>query len=221
MAEDDLGAGMDADPHEDYWDEMPRERPDRTTIALVAGAVAVLIIITILVVVRGSGDDTTTAEVTQPSTAVDGGSTSATTPAATWQGGINFEPPGFPGGDHVPLPGTKPGVYIWVSFDGWFVRLVKGDGIGDVRVTAEANDLATVKKVSEIAPEAVRADGKVIFMDLRTFGATAGVDFDFGFYTNKVQFTVDGPDGRIPVDKIYYGTTVQPSSFNPATFEKR
>lgn len=116
-------------------------------------------------------------------------------------------------------PTAAPGAYIWQSFDGWHLWLVNGDGVRGAKGTITSSD--TFNRATSSAPDAgtVSVDGKTITFDLSADAPVAGVDFDAGF-SRKLTFTLDTPDGKVPVKLIRLGSGAKAVDANPVVIDK-
>jgi hypothetical protein len=212
-----------ADLDDDIWDGeiagMPRDRAVR--LAQIGLVVLAVIVVAAVLIAKGSDDDGSTA------TGKDGRSSSSTTaPKAAkpaW-------PPEFAGRvaglgkNGVPAsevkPDAEPGIYVWGDFDGMHVWVVKGEGVPAVSGVIDSN--AEMQK----AVSAVDGAGEVTVEGKRatfTFPGEApieGVDFNPGFYSNKVVILLNGPDGPIDPALVRVGKKGAPGT-PPLVFEKK
>lgn len=219
----------------------------RKAIPIVAAAAALLLIVVIFVVSRNSDNKkstspTTIADTNQATNAapLSRGSVGApTSPSTTkkkiiqWPVGVVgapkvFEgPSGRPSRD-VPEPGKEPppGIYLWIGYDGWQIRVVRGDGIDEVKGSAQGNehgtlDKVTIEKVINADPSAVTVDNRNLNFDFGAGGErVTGVKFSYELFTDQVEFRFDGPTGPIDASKIHTGAGVAAVPSNPIRFTR-
>jgi hypothetical protein len=212
----------------------------RKAIPIIAAAAALLLIVVIFVAARSSddkksgsgastdaagttldtGNQATNAKESPPTTAV----------VKVWTNNLGGAPPIFrdPAGKPTDIPkagaDAKPGVYFWETYDGWHVRVVKGDGIGEVRGFVTGKNVPKPTTIDSVtgADRSIASvqDGNVAF-DIPAEGtAVVGVNFTLGGYTNQSVLTLNGPNGPIDTSKIYLGSGSAKAMANPQSFEK-
>lgn len=214
-------AGSDDD---DFWDDDLEGRRGRKrsspAIPIVAGAAALLLIVVIFVVARNASDS---EESQGPESATDGGSPdggSDSGPAVEqWTRSVVGSPEVFSGAE--PAPDAQPGVYVWVDFDGWHLRVVKGEGVGQVSGEITGSDEPILKGMVAADPSAATVEGKVLRFDLPAEGKPiTGFDFSSNFYGGRIVLRAEGPDGLLPRDLILTGSNAEPAGGNPAIFQR-
>lgn len=93
---------------------------------------------------------------------------------------------------------TPPGVYLWNDFGGWHLRVVNGEGVAGVKGTIVSGDEIASAEAATAGEGTAVIDGETIEFDLPAEPRVAGVDFNPGFYAEKLTVTLEGTDG--PVD---------------------
>ena len=224
-ATDDVSPAVDDASTDDggAWDDdvagIPREKAVR--IAQIGLVVLALIVVAVVLISKSGGDD-------KDSTASgkDGGSSVSTTvpkpKKAAWPANLNGRPPALGTTGQVAskvTPKAKPGVYIWSDFDGMHIWTVKGEGVPAITGTLDSND-EIQKAVSAVEGSGeVTVDGKRINFNLPGEAPIEGVDFNPGFYGNKIVISLNGPDGPIDATLVKVGKKGDPAPF-PLVFER-
>lgn len=116
-----------------------------------------------------------------------------------WPKSVDGPPAGLgDGADAASRAQVTAGIYIWSDFDGWHIRAVNGPGVAGLSGTLEADDEVGEAQAAPTSAGDVTRDSKTITFDLPAEPKVVGVDFNPGFYTNKMTITLKGADG--PVD---------------------
>ena len=195
-----------------------------------AAAAALLLIVVIFVVSRSSDSNTnkstgstdteqaagsfgSTAPGGTTPTGTKGGTTAK--PQAKWTNGLAGSPKVFRAADGSassdPQPGkdAKPGVYFWESYDGWHVRVVKGDGVDKVDGIVTGllkNQGAKIVKVTGADASVAKAEGGNVSFQVPPGGSNVvGIDFTLDAFTTNSTLTLNGDNGSLDVSKIYLG----------------
>ncbi len=197
--------------------------PPRRTVLIAQIALVVLVLIgvgVILVVKSNDNDKKSSDKTTQDAgkTGTDGKTTETTVKKkAQWPAAVNNRPVTLgkvnqKAGDVKST--AKPGVYIWISFDGWHIWAVGGAGMpptitGSVASNAvfDRADLAlagsgTVTKVGKQANFSVPTDKPI-----------TGIDFNPGFFGNQLVVQLNGPDGPLDPKLVHLGGKAAPATF--------
>lgn len=123
-----------------------------------------------------------------------------------WPHSVDGPPAGLgEGADQASQDLVVPGLYIWSDFGGWHIRAVNGGGVSGLSGTLEADDEVTDAKAGPSSAGDVTRDGKTITFDLPAEPEVVGVDFNPGFYTNKMTITLEGPDGPVDASLVTLG----------------
>ena len=204
----ELGTSGDGDGDgdgDDIWSSIdagePRQQAVR--IAQIGLVVLVLLIVGIVVLTKRGGDDDESSKKDDSTEQTDGTSGTDAEPAAKgWPAEVRGRPAGL-GTTKVPAgevtPTAEPGAYIWSDFDGWHLWVVNGAGVPAITGTLTSNDnLGKAVLAIEDAGE-ITLNGKSATFTLPTDRPLVGIDFNPGFYANKLVFTLNGPDGA-PLD---------------------
>lgn len=93
---------------------------------------------------------------------------------------------------------TAPGVYLWNDFGGWHLWVVNGEGVAGVKGTITSTDEIASAQVATAGEGTAVIEAKTVAFDLPAEPRVAGVDFNPGFYGEKLTVTLEGADG--PVD---------------------
>jgi hypothetical protein len=219
----------------------------RKALPIVAAAAALLLIVVIFVVSRSSDSSTNKSTASSDSSQVASGGGDATTapggttatgstttakkPQAKWSNGLVGSPLVFrdPQGNAStdPQPGktAKPGVYFWEAYDGWHVRIVKGDGVDKVDglVTGVQNKQgAKIVKVTGADPGVAKVEGGNVSWQVPAGGnGIVGIDFTLDPSTKEAALTLNGENGSLDVKKVYIGSSTKNPPTNPITFVKK
>jgi hypothetical protein len=174
-----------------------------------------------------SGEDTTTVD--------SGGSAAPTTKPQgkrlKWTVPVVGVPTPFKDGDGAPtiemVPGekAKPGVYYFESYDGWHVRIVRGDGVNDVHglITGQAGKKggASLINVTGADPSVAKVNGSDFEFNVPAGDGNVSIDFNLNPNTRLSQVTFNSANGPIDVTKIYLGGTEKSPLENPITITKQ
>lgn len=221
----------------------------RKALPIVAAAAALLLIVVIFVVSRSSDNN---KKSTAPSTAgaaqnsssssasssPSGGSSSGGSSGGSgtakpkqkdrqWSTNLVGAPKPFEGADVPPGQTLAPGIYLWEGFDGWRIRVVRGDGIDRVIGTVTSTDKGgydkvEIQKVINVDASVAKADNRQLAFNFPPSTApVVGVDFFFQFYTDQVQVQFNGDNGPIDPKQIHTGANGDQAPSNPLTFQKK
>ncbi len=183
-----------------------------------------VVVVAVVLVVKGGSDESPT---TSNAKAKDG-SVTATTAATTkkkkaaWPPAFNGRPAGLgttkQRASEVDLT-AEPGIYVWSDFDGMHIWAVKGDRIPPISGTLDSNsDIQKAVSAVDGSGTVVTA-GKRVSFTLPGQAPIEGLDFNPGFYANKIVITLNGPDGPIDATLVKVGKKGDPASF-PLVFER-
>ncbi len=115
-----------------------------------------------------------------------------------WPASVSGPPDGLGGTPAEAWPDVEPGVYLWNDFGGWHLRVVNGEGVAGVKGTIVSGDEIASAEAATAGEGTAVIDGETIEFDLPAEPRVAGVDFNPGFYAEKLTVTLEGTDG--PVD---------------------
>ena len=93
---------------------------------------------------------------------------------------------------------VAPGVYLWNDFGGWHLWVVNGEGTSGVKGTITSGDEIASAEVATAGEGSAVIEAETIEFDLPAEPRVVGVDFNPGFYAEKLTVTLEGADG--PVD---------------------
>lgn len=180
--------------------DAPRQRAVR--IAQIGLVVLVLLIVGIVVLSKDDGSDDakkTGGKSEQSDQQADGDAEPA---KKGWPAEVRGRPEGL-GTTKVPAtevtPTAPPGAYIWSDYDGWHLWVVPGPGVPAITGTLTSNDDLGKAILAIEGAGTVTLNGKSANFTLPADKPLAGIDFNPGFYANKLVFTLNGPDG-VPLD---------------------
>ncbi len=107
-------------------------------------------------------------------------------------------------------PGVEPGAYLWNDFDGWHLWFVFDTRFHAVTGTITSNDDIGKADLTPQATGTASAKGKVLSFDLDTETNIAGIDFEPGFYADRIEIAIQAPDGTLTGEMVHKGkdTTV-------------
>lgn len=214
----DAGAG-DGGGWDDDVAGIPREKAVR--IAQIGLVVLALIVVAVVLISKSGNDD-------KGSSATDkngGSSVSTTVPKpkkASWPANLNGRPVTLGTTGQVAskvTPKAKPGVYIWSDFDGMHIWVVKGEGVPTITGTLDSNDKIQKAVTAVDGSGDVTVDGKRVSFNLPGKSPIEGVDFNPGFYGNKIVISLNGPDGPVDATLVKVGKKGDPAPF-PLVFER-
>lgn len=109
-------------------------------------------------------------------------------------------------------PTAKPGVYVWNDFDGWHLWVVNGDKVQGVRGTITSSADITKAELSARGAGTVKTTGKSATFDLKAEGALAGIDFEPGFYSKRVEISLADANGPIAPSLVTTGSATPVTS---------
>lgn len=195
----------DEDTGTTWEDPDGLDRAKTIRIAQIALVVVALLVVGIVLLTRGGDGDDASKDGGSDATEADGGDgTSVPSGDAAWPNDLQNRPPalGTRGqtADAVQVAdGTKPGVYVWTDFDGWHLWVVGGEGVGPISGSITSNDPVAKAVPAVEGRGTVNVNGKVVDFQLDPAAGLTGVDFNPGFYAEKLTVAVSAPDGA-PVD---------------------
>lgn len=102
-------------------------------------------------------------------------------------------------------PTAKPGVYVWNDFDGWHLWVVNGDRVKGVRGTITSSDEISKADLSARGAGTVRTKGTTTTFDLKGEGPLAGIDFEPGFYSKRIEITLADGNGPLAPSLVTLG----------------
>jgi hypothetical protein len=226
----DESAGGDEPLADDEWQDDDGQQKRTVLIAQIALVVLVLIGLGVILAVKSRDDgdkkDDKTAQVSDGSS--DDGTTTPTTKDGKpkkpdWPKISANRPPalGKRGQVAKDVKSTaKPGVYIWNDFDGWHMWIVGGAGMpATISGTITSNDDIGRADPAIEGTGTSTVTGKIATFDMPTDKPITGVDFNPGFYANKLVFAINGPDGPLDAALVKLGGGMKASSF-PLVLEK-
>lgn len=100
---------------------------------------------------------------------------------------------------------TPPGVYLWNDFGGWHLWVVNGDGVAGVKGTITSTDDIASAEVATDGEGTAMTEGKTVAFDLPAEPRVSGVDFNPGFYGEKLTVTLEGADGPVAPELVTIG----------------
>ena len=115
-----------------------------------------------------------------------------------WPASVGGPPVGLGGTTAAATADVKPGYYLWSDFDGWHLWVVNGAGVKGAKGTIEDNDTVASATLATAGAGTVSKKGKTLSFDLPAEPRVVGVDFNPGFYANKLKVSLSDADG--PVD---------------------
>lgn len=115
-----------------------------------------------------------------------------------WPASVEGPPDGLGGTPEEASADVAPGVYLWNDFGGWHLRVVNGDDVSGAKGTITSTDEIASADVATAGQGSAVTEAKTIAFDLPAEPRVVGVDFNPGFYGEKLTVTLEGADG--PVD---------------------
>lgn len=103
-------------------------------------------------------------------------------------------------------PDAEPGAYLWSDFDGWHLWVVFGPGIESVSGTISSDEDISKAVLTPLTSGDFAAEGKELTFDLSGEAPLSGIDFEPGFFAERLELTLDGPDGPIDVGLVTQGS---------------
>ena len=137
----------------------------------------------------------------------------------TWAASVGGPPSGLGGSTTAATADVKPGYYLWSDFDGWHLWVVNGDGVKGAKGTIENNDTFASAALATAGAGTVSKDGKSVSFDLPTEPRVVGVDFNPGFYSNKLNVSLTDADGPVDPKLVTIGRSADVSEM-PFTIEQ-
>lgn len=139
-----------------------------------------------------------------------------------WPDAVNGRPAGLGEIDELAeavTPEEPTGAYLWSDFDGWHLWFVLDPTFSAVSGTIVSNADVSDTVLTPAAAGDVRAVDRTITFDIDTSSNLAGIDFEPGFYADRLEVTIEGPDGPVPVEMIHLGRDRQEAE-RPLVIEK-
>lgn len=102
-------------------------------------------------------------------------------------------------------PDVDSGVYLWSDFDGWHLWFVFDNEFHAASGTITSNDDVDKAELTPAATGTVQANGKEIAFDLDTESNIAGIDFEPGFYSSRIEVEIHAPSGTLRSDMVHKG----------------
>lgn len=136
-----------------------------------------------------------------------------------WPASVDGPPDGLGGAPAEASADTAPGVYLWNDFGGWHLRVVNGEGVSGLKGTITSTDEIASAKVATAGEGTAVIEAKTIAFDLPVEPRVSGVDFNPGFYGEKLTVTLEGPDGPIDPALVTVGRSRKVTAV-PVVLEK-
>jgi hypothetical protein len=115
---------------------------------------------------------------------------------------------------------AEPGAYLWSDFDGWHLWIVFGPGLESASGTIVSNEDLSKSVLTPRAAGTFEADGDTLSFDVSDADAAiAGLDFEPGFFAERLEVTIDGPDGPIEPAMVTLGASTEVAAI-PIVIEK-
>lgn len=216
------------DDYDDY-DAPPGRDQVRTRrdIWLVVGAAALIVIAVLVIVVKGSDNKKSNDTATTAGAPAGGSSTVATAVKKEWPDEALHPPKGLEGnGDPTPTaPPLPQGVYFWSTFDGWHVRVVRGDKVNGLKIDvrtdnpSEANFkvMASAKKPLPVGATASQIAPGDLSLDVAPGSEPASFVLDVNGFIGQLTWTFDGVDRSL----VVLGTSPNSIPNSPFTITKK
>ncbi|MBX3285620.1 MAG: hypothetical protein KF703_09780 [Actinobacteria bacterium] len=115
-----------------------------------------------------------------------------------WPASAGGPPAGFGGAPAEVAADVAPGVYFWNDFGGWHLWIVNGDGVSGMKGTITSGDEFASGEVATAGEGTATTEGKTLTFDLPAEPRVVGVDFNPGFYAEKLTVALEAGGG--PVD---------------------
>ncbi len=117
-------------------------------------------------------------------------------------------------------PEVPAGAYLWNDFDGWHLWFSLDPTFSKVSGTIVSDDEIGSSRLTPAAAGTVTESGKAIDFDIDASSNIAGIDFEPGFYSERIEVTILGPDGKpLPAEMIHRGASMAPAEV-PVVVEK-
>lgn len=221
------------DDDDDYDDYVPPRRDDarrRRDIWLVVGAAALIVIAVLVIVVKGSDSKKSSNNNNTATTAGAPAGGSSTVTAAVkkeWPDEAVHPPKGLEGNGN-PTPTAPPlsqGVYFWSTFDGWHVRVVRGDKVNGLKIDvrtdnpSEANYkvMPSEKKPLPTGVRATQIAPGDLSLEVAPGPDPASFVIDVNGFIGQLTWTFDGVDRSL----VVLGTSPNSIPNSPFTVTKR
>lgn len=121
--------------------------------------------------------------------------------------------------DVVPTD-VAPGAYLWNDFDGWHLWFAFDESFPSASGTIVSGDDIEKVLVSPSGAGTATSDGDTIDFDVAGTEGVAGIDFEPGFFAERFEVTILGPDGEpIAPELVHRGAAMAPATV-PVVVEK-
>lgn len=236
VAPDEVGTDAEADADADEegtppssWNDEDDAPPNRTVlIAQISLVVLVLIGVGVILAVKSNNNDKPTGKSSlssDGSKTSDGGTgnTGGKPKKAAWPPTVTNRPVTL-GKRNEKAPAVKstakPGVYVWIDYDGWHMWVVGGAGMpSSITGSIISSDVFARADVATPGAGTTKLNGKQVTFDVPTDKPITGVDFNPGFYAKQLVFDIEGDAGPLDSKLIHLGGKAVAAPF-PLTVSK-